>query len=95
MNFYTQTMVELIGALGAAMIVGNALAIYKRKSDLTLAKESLKRSQRPSRQTTSTLAKNQTKQGTATLAAAPIGRSIIFIAIGAVALLWSLATLFS
>ena len=95
MNFYTQTMIELVGALGAAMIVGNILAVIRRNRDRKMALESLKTSLRTSKQTTTLLAKNQIKQGKATLAVAPLGRSLVFIAIGFVALVWSLASLFS
>jgi len=88
-------MIELVGALGAAMIVGNLIAIFRRNRDRSDARESLKTSPRASKQTTTLLAKSQIKQGKATLAVAPLGRSLIYVAIGVVALIWSLASLFN
>lgn len=93
MDFYTQTMVELILALGGAMIVGNSLAIIKRKRDKQIAQESLKTSPRTSKHTTQTMVKNQVAQGKATLAVAPIYRSVIFIVIGLLVFSWAGLTL--
>jgi hypothetical protein len=95
MDFYTQTMVELIMALGGAMVVGNLFAILKRKRDKKNALESLKISTRTSKQTTQTMVKNQVAQGKATLAVAPIYRSVIFIIIGLLAFSWAAVTLLS
>jgi len=86
-------MIELVLALGAAMVIGNAIAIFRRKQDRNNAKQSLQQSTRASRQTTSTLARNQIKQGKATLAVAPLGRSVVYITVGAVAVIWAGATL--
>lgn len=82
MNFYTQTLIELVLALGAAMAIGNAMAIVRRNRDRNLAREALKTSTRASRQTTKVLAKEQVKRGTATLAVAPLWRSVVFVVIG-------------
>lgn len=82
MNFYTQTLLELILALGAAMALGNTMAIIRRNRDRNEAREALKTSTRASRQTTKLLAKEQVKRGTATLAVAPLWRSVIFVCIG-------------
>ncbi|HQZ15013.1 MAG TPA: hypothetical protein PLT55_04150 [Acidimicrobiia bacterium] len=86
-------MIELVLALGAAMVIGNTIAIVRRKQDKNLAQQSLQQSSRASRQTTSTLAKNQISQGKATLAVAPLGRSIIYIAVGLMVVIWAGATL--
>ena len=80
-------------ALGAAMVLGNVIAIFKRRNDESQAKESLRRTSRASKQTTNALAKNQIKQGNATLAVAPLGRSMVFIVIGLVVSLWAFASL--
>ncbi len=95
MNFYTQTLLELILALGAAMFIGNIVAIVKRKQDESQARESLKTSPRASRHATQTLSHNQVKEGKATLAVAPLGRSLIFVAIGLFVMIWAGATLVS
>lgn len=93
MDFYTQTLVELILALGGAMVVGNIFAIFRRKRDRKIAQESLKQNPRASRHQTSTLVKNQVAQGKVTLAVAPLYRSIIFIVIGFLAFAWAAVTL--
>ncbi len=93
MDFYAQTMVELIAALGGAMVFGNLLAVIKRKRDKKIAQESLKTNPRATKQTTSTLVKNQVSQGKATLAIAPLYRSIIYIVIGLFVLSWAVVTL--
>ena len=77
------------------MVVGNVMAIFRRKRDLSEAKQALQTSTRASKQTTTTLAKSQVKQGKATLAVAPLGRSLVFIVIGCVAIVWATATLLS
>ncbi len=82
MNFYTQTLIELVLALGAAMAIGNIAAIVRRTRDRDRAREALKTSTRTSRQTTKVLAKEQVKRGTATLAVAPLWRSVVFACIG-------------
>lgn len=94
MDFYAQTMIELIGALGAAMVVGNIMAIVKRRKDRAVARNSLQKAPRASRHTTTMLAKEQLKQGKATLAVAPIGRSLIYVIIGAVVCVWAIVSLF-
>jgi len=76
-------MIELVLALGAAMVIGNTIAIVRRKQDKNLAQQSLQQSSRASRQTTSTLAKNQISQGKATLA----------VALGLMVVIWAGATL--
>lgn len=95
MNFYTQTLLELILALGAAMLLGNVVAIIKRQRDRNIAREALRSQPRASRHTTATLARNKVKEGQATLAVAPLGRSIIFAAIGLFVMLWAAVTLFT
>lgn len=93
MDFYTQTMIELVLALGAAMVVGNIFAIFKRKKDRQIAQQSLKQNPRQSKHQTSTLVKNQMAQGKATLAVAPLKRSILYIIIGLVVFAWAAITL--
>lgn len=95
MDFYTQTMVELILALGAAMAFGNTMAIVRRNKDKKIAQESLKKSPRTSKHQTSTMVKNQVAQGKATLAVAPLSRSLIYVVIGLLVFAWALVTLLS
>ena len=93
MDFYTQVLIEIILALGAAMVVGNGMAIARRKRDRITAQESLKTNPRASKHTTATLVKNQVAQGKATLAVAPLWRSILYVVIGLVVFSWAAVTL--
>lgn len=86
-------MIELIGALGAAMALGNIMAIVKRRQDRSIAQASLQKSKRASRHTTTMLANEQLKQGKATLAVAPIGRSLIYVIVGVVVCIWAIVSL--
>ncbi len=72
------------------MVLGNLLAILKRNKDKKIAQESLKTSPRTSKQTNSAMLKNQVSQGKATLAIAPLKRSIVFIVIGLIAFTWAI-----
>jgi hypothetical protein len=92
-NFYTQVLLEIMLALGAAMVVGNIMAIVRRERDRDVARTALKKSARSSRHQNAALARNQVKEGKATLAVAPLGRSLIFVLIGAIVALWSLISL--
>ncbi len=71
------------------------MAIIKRNKDKQIAMESLKSAKRTSKHTSAVLARNQIKEGKATLAVAPLGRSLTFIAIGFIVSLWALVTLIS
>lgn len=95
MNFYTQTLLELILALGAAMLLGNVVAIIRRQRDRDVARAALRSQTRASRHTTSILARNKVKEGQATLAVAPLGRSIAFALIGLFVMTWAAVTLFT
>lgn len=95
MNFYTQVLIELIGALGAAMAIGNVMAILRRKRDRDNARENLQHANRASRQTSTMLAKKQIKEGKATLAVAPLWRSITYVVIGTLVFIWAVVSRFS
>lgn len=81
-------------ALGAAMVFGNVIAIVRRNRDRKTAREALQQNTRTSRQITATLARNQVKEGKATLAVAPLGRSLVFVAIGFFVAIFAAASLF-
>lgn len=93
MNFYTQTLIQLVLALGLAMAVGHLMAISRRGRDRREAKAALQTAPRPSRHTTTAIEKEQTKRGTATLAVAPLFRSLVFVVIGLFVALVAFVTL--
>lgn len=88
MPFYTQVLLELVAAIGAALVFGNALALARRRRDGAIAREQARTTPRAPRQRAP---KDETP--TPTLAQAPVLRSVAFLVIGLVACVWSLATL--
>lgn len=81
-SFYIEVMKELIVAFGAALVIGNVLAIVRR---------------RPPEPTEST-GPNQSTGSTGsteapTLTRAPLGRSLVFVALGTLMVVWGLASL--
>lgn len=77
-EFYNQLMVELIGAFGLALVVANVFALFRRRPADPLEGE-------PGRPG------GDDEPGT-TLTRAPIARTVLFAAIGAVMFVWALAT---
>jgi hypothetical protein len=88
-DFYGDVLVELMTAMGAALFVGNGLALFKRRSDRrAAARESAARARpgSPVRQQVRVATSGRLDQ-------APIGRSIGFMALGFVVFIWGLATI--
>ena len=79
MSFYDEVMRELVLALGGALFVANALALYKRRSDVP-AEPRGSRGRSNGNDTTD-------------LAQAPVARSVAYMLIGLVVALWALASI--
>ena len=91
MSFYDDVLLELVTALGAALFVANALALIRRRADRrAAAKESVVRS-RPG----SPVRKQVRQATTGKLDQAPITRSVVFMAVGFVVMVWGLASIFT
>ena len=88
MPFYTQVLLELVAAVGAALAFGNALALMRRRRDGATAREKARTTPRAPRQHAP-----KGEAPTPELVQAPVFRSIVFLVIGLVACVWSLATL--
>ena len=80
MSFYDQVMRELVLALGGALFVANALALYRRRSDVSDASGGSAGGRSHGGETTD-------------LAQAPIARSVTYMLIGLIVALWALASI--
>ena len=91
MDFYGDVLLELITALGAALFVGNAWALIRRRADRRqAAKEAAVRS-RPG-----SPVRAQVRVATSgNLDEAPVGRSIGFMVLGFLVFVWGIASITS
>lgn len=80
-TFYTQVLLELVAAVGGALALGNGVALLRRRRDRFAA------------QTPAAAPAEAAPAEAARLAQAPVLRSVVFLVIGVVACVWSLATL--
>ncbi|MCU1457070.1 MAG: hypothetical protein JWL73_1162 [Actinomycetia bacterium] len=88
MSFYDEVLRELLLALGAALFVGNLYALVRRRADHRRTVTGLARGPRPSRYRPP----DRVAQAL-DLPEAPIGRSLVFLALGLVIMIWGLASL--
>ncbi len=88
MNFYDEVLRELLLALGAALVVGNVYALGRRRADRRREVTALARATRPSRYRPPARVVEALD-----LPAAPVGRSVAFIVLGLIILIWALASL--
>ena len=77
MDFYDDVLRELLVAMGAALFVGNLLALLRRRAPATASDGA---------------ADGEDEGGTA-LQRAPVGRTVAFMALGFVVAFWALASL--
>ena len=78
-DFYDEVLREGVLALGAALFIGNALALYRRRSD--------------ARRTTA--GRTGSFASESDLAQAPVARSVTYMLIGLVVAIWALASIIS
>ena len=91
MDFYSEVLLELMAALGAALFGANAYALIRRRTDRReAAREAVVRG-RPG-----SPVRKQAKVATSgNLDEAPLGRTIVYMAIGFVVAISAIATLTS
>jgi hypothetical protein len=91
MNFYDEVLRELVTALGAALFIANARALISRKADAEVAaRRTVARSRAGSP------VRGYRREGDGgDLVQAPIARSIIYLLIGLVVMIWGIASLVS
>lgn len=91
MNFYDEVLRELVTALGAALFVANARALIRRKADAEVA---VRRTVARSRPGSPVRGYRRDAEG-GDLVQAPIIRSILYLVIGLVVMIWGIASLVS
>lgn len=90
MNFYDDVLRELIVALGAALFVGNVIALFRRRADRRhAAKRSVERSRPGSPVRTGVKATRERDH----LPQAPLGRTLAYLVLGFVVMVWGIATI--
>ncbi len=91
MDFYGDVLLELITAMGAALFIGNAWALLRRRADRRqAAKEAAVRS-RPG----SPVRSQVRVATTGNLDEAPVGRSVGFMVLGFLVFVWGIASIVS
>ncbi|HUF84836.1 MAG TPA: hypothetical protein VMQ81_09630 [Acidimicrobiia bacterium] len=74
MSFYDDVLLELLAALGAALFIGNLVALVRRRRDRETAPAGR-------------------EQRDADLPAAPVARTLLYMALGFVVMVWGIASL--
>ncbi len=90
MDFYGQVLVELVAALGAALFIANALALARRRSD---AQRAAKRSVARARPGSPVRGNRRGHVGDGDLPQAPIARSVTYLVIGFLVMIWGIASI--
>jgi hypothetical protein len=89
-GFYDDVLRELIVAMGAALFIGNLVALFRRRADRRqAAKRSVARG-RPGSPVRSGVKATREREH---LSQAPLGRTIAYLVLGFVVMVWGIATL--
>jgi len=89
-DFYDDVLRELILALGAALFIGNVIALVRRRHD---RRESAKRSVARGRPGSPVRSGVKATREREQLPQAPLGRTLAYLVLGFVVMVWSIATL--
>ena len=87
-NFYDSVMRELLFALGAALFVANAYALYRRRSDGQAAKQ-----RTVGRKRAGSPVRGYRNTGSTDLAQAPVARTVAYLVVGFVVMLAGLGAM--
>jgi hypothetical protein len=91
MNFYDEVLKELVTALGAALFVANARALLRRRVDADVANR-----RTVSKSRAGSPVRGYRHRGDATdLVQAPVMRSVAYLVIGLLVMIWGIASLVS
>ena len=74
MSFYDELLLELLAAVGAALFIGNLVALVRRRRDRAAAPA-------------------QGRRDGTDLPEAPVGRTLLYMAVGLVVMVWGVASL--
>jgi len=88
-NFYDSVLRELLFALGAALFVANAYALYRRRADTETAHQRTVARSRPG----SPVRGNRRGNAPVDLARAPVARSVTYMIIGFVVMIAGLGAM--
>ena len=91
MNFYDEVLLELLTALGAALFVANVRALSRRRVDAEVAARRTVARSRPG----SPVRGNRRTDGPSDLVQAPVMRSVLYLLIGLIVMIWGIASLVS
>lgn len=89
MNFYDEVLRELVVALGAALFVANARALARRRVDSDAA---VRRTVARARAGSPVRGYRRGNEG-GDLVQAPVARSVLYLVIGLVVMIWGIASL--
>jgi hypothetical protein len=87
---YDEILKELVLALGAALFLANAYALFRRREDAERAKKRTVAKHRPG-----SPVRGYGKDTQRDLAQAPLGRTIMYMVIGLVVMVWAFASIIS
>lgn len=90
MSFYDDVLRELVTAVGAALFIGNLIALLRRRSDRRSSSQGAAARGRPGRPVRSGGA--ATRNGD-TLPAAPVTRTVLYLVIGFVVMVAGIAAM--
>ncbi len=83
MDFYDDLLVQLLAALGAALFLGNGLALARRRADARAAATGRARNE----------GKRSAHQSDEDLTQAPVLRSVVYMVVGLVVMLAAIGSL--
>ena len=92
-SFYDEVLRELMVALGAALFLGNLVALARRPADRRRAGAARARVTRPGSPVQSQAHPARVRRDE--LTQAPPGRTVLYLLIGLVIMIWGIATLVS
>jgi hypothetical protein len=90
-DFYGDVLLELITAMGAALFIGNAWALIRRRADRRQAAKEAAVRARPG----SPVRSQVRVATTGNLDEAPVGRSVGFMVLGFLVFVWGIASIVS
>ena len=90
MSFYDDVLIELVTALGAALFFANAVALLRRSADRRAAAKDAVVRNRPG-----SPVRKVRQATTGKLDQAPITRSVVFMVVGLVVMVWGLVSIFT
>ena len=90
MSFYDEVLRELVTALGAALFVANGLALLRRRAD---ARRAAQRTVARSRPGSPVRGNKRDAEPDHDLSQAPIARTVTYLLIGFVVMIWGIASL--